>query len=184
MSNLLLDYAFKVSSVTPTPAASTGFLKKMCVVVKPKDGGVTTGVLTSCTTQTAIALLTNNVEAQQALNAGLSSVYILPMDDLNLATALEGHDTDFFTIAISSDFDDENEDVEAEGTVTITSYAEEVAGELGGKLIRCGTTYRAMMSVANEKKADFVAEEKGGYIFSDFNPTFDAIKHAVDGIHK
>ncbi|MCX7698269.1 MAG: hypothetical protein N2114_02240, partial [Candidatus Goldbacteria bacterium] len=59
--------------------------------------------------------------------------------------------------------------------VNSTSNVEEVVKELGGNLIRCGTTYRAMMSVANEKRADFVAEEKGGYIFSDFNPTFDAM---------
>jgi len=156
LSNLLLDYAFKVSSVTPTPAASTGFLKKMCVVVKPKDGGVTTGVLTSCTTQTAIALLTNNVEAQQALNAGLSSVYILPMDDLNLATALEGHDTDFFTIAISSDFDDENEDVEAEGTVTITSYANLVS--TSGDTLKVGSvTFTAQSGAVTPGDATFRA---------------------------
>lgn len=59
--------------------------------------------------------------------------------------------------------------------VNITSKVEDIARELGGYIIRCGTTYRAMMSIANEKKADFVAEEKGGYIFSDFNPTFDAM---------
>ncbi len=63
--------------------------------------------------------------------------------------------------------------------VNITSKAEEVVQEMGGKLIRCGTTYRAMMSIANEKKADFVAEEKGGYIFSDFNPAFDAMMSTV-----
>lgn len=63
--------------------------------------------------------------------------------------------------------------------VNITTKAEEVVRELGGNLIRCGTTYRAMMSIANEKKADFVAEEKGGYIFSNFNPTFDAMMSTV-----
>lgn len=63
--------------------------------------------------------------------------------------------------------------------VNITSKAEDIVRELGGSIIRCGTTYRAMMSIANEKKADFVAEEKGGYIFSDFNPTFDAMMSTV-----
>lgn len=63
--------------------------------------------------------------------------------------------------------------------VNITSKVEEVVREAGGKIIRCGTTYRAMMSLANEKKVDFVAEEKGGYIFSEFNPTFDAMMSTV-----
>lgn len=63
--------------------------------------------------------------------------------------------------------------------VNITLKVEEVVKEAEGNIIRCGTTYRSMMSVANEKKADFVAEEKGGYIFSDFNPTFDAMMSTV-----
>jgi mannose-1-phosphate guanylyltransferase/phosphomannomutase len=36
-----------------------------------------------------------------------------------------------------------------------------------------------MMTAANSKKADFVMEEKGGYIFSAFQPTFDAMMSAV-----
>jgi mannose-1-phosphate guanylyltransferase/phosphomannomutase len=49
----------------------------------------------------------------------------------------------------------------------------------GGKAVRVGTSYRAMMTAANSKKADFVMEEKGGYIFSSFQPTFDAMMSTV-----
>jgi hypothetical protein len=102
MAKILLDYVFKVSSITPAAAASTAFLKQACVVVAPKEA-VPTGVITACTSQTQIAALTDNLEAQQLLNAGMSKVYILPMDDLDLATVMETA-TDFFTLIISSDF--------------------------------------------------------------------------------
>lgn len=118
----LLDYVFKVTSINPTPAASTAFLKQLCVVVKPLTPGVGVGVITACTTQSAIAALTGNLEAQQALNAGMSKVYILPMDDLGLSSVLETA-TDFYTVVISSDFDGNDEDSYASGTATITSYA-------------------------------------------------------------
>lgn len=156
MGNLLLDYAFKVSSITPTPAASTGFLKKLCVVVKPLNGGITTGVATLCTTQSQIAAKTANLEAQQALNGGLAGVYILPMHDLNLSEALEDMDTTFYTVVISSDFDDENEDNPAEGTVTITSYANLV--DAGNDEITVGgVTFVAQSGAATLGQATFQA---------------------------
>jgi hypothetical protein len=102
--NTLLDYVFKVSAVTPTPEASTGFLKQACVVCKPKEG-VEAGSITACVSQTAIAALTDNVEAQQLLNAGMAKVFILLADDLDLVSALEDV-SDFFTVLISSDFSD------------------------------------------------------------------------------
>lgn len=120
--NILLDYVFPVTAITPTPAASTGFLKQVCLVVAP-DTDVPTGVITACTTNAQIAALTENTEGQQFLAAGMSKVYILPMDDLNLADALEGQN-DFYTLVISSDFDEADmTTAAADGTVTITSYA-------------------------------------------------------------
>jgi hypothetical protein len=101
--NILLDYFFPISSISPTPAASTAFLKQVCIVVSP-DTEVPTGVITQCTTMAQVAALTENVEAQQLFNAGMSRVFVLPMDDLDLADALEGHESDLFTILISSDF--------------------------------------------------------------------------------
>ncbi len=130
--NILLDYLFPISSIEPTPEASTAFLKQVCVVANPKDGGVTAGVITECTTMAAVNALigtTAAAEVQQLFNAGLSRVFILPMDDLDLAEALEGHESDFFTVLISSDFTDaEVTATQASGTVTVTSYANLVSG--------------------------------------------------------
>jgi hypothetical protein len=107
--NILLDYFFPITTIEPTPAASTAFLKQVLVVGKPKDGGVTTGAITLCTTisqvQAKFGTQASN-EVQKLLDAGMSRVFVLPMDDLLLADALEGHESDFFTILISSDFSD------------------------------------------------------------------------------
>lgn len=128
MSKILLDYFMPVSSVEPTAQASTAFLKQVCLVVSPA-AAVPTGVITACTTMAQVEALTDNVEAQQFFNAGMSKVYILPMDDLDLVDALEGHESDFYTLVISSDFDDANIEVAAaSGVITVTSYANLVSG--------------------------------------------------------
>lgn len=129
MANILLDYFFPITAISPTPAASTAFLKQACIVVSPKDMGVTAGVITACTTMAQVSALTDNVDAQQLFNAGMSRVYVLPMDDLDLADALEGHESDFFTVLVSSDFDkDDINATQATGTVTITDYADLISG--------------------------------------------------------
>lgn len=122
MARELLNYIMPVAVITPTPAASTGFLKEVCFVVKPKVA-VPVGIVTPCTTTGAIAALTANEEAFQVLAAGKSRVFILPSNDLDLADALEEYGSEFFSAAISSDFDGDFEDVSATGNVTITSYA-------------------------------------------------------------
>jgi hypothetical protein len=142
--NILLDYAFKVSSITPTPAASTGFLKDVCVVVKPLNGGVTTGVITECASASEVAALTANTESSQLFAAGMSKVFILPMDDLDLADALEGHESDFYTVLISSDFDDEDiqgvtgvpAESEVKSTVKIQdiTYTSKLTGDSGDEI--------------------------------------------------
>ncbi len=135
--NILLDYFFPITAIEPTPQASTAFLKQVCVVVKPADD-VTTGVITLCTSPSAVAALTDNTESQQLFDAGMNRVYILPMDDLDLAEALEGHESDFFTVLISSDFSDEDAEhtdaaggVKASkkiGDITFTAQTAGVAG--------------------------------------------------------
>jgi hypothetical protein len=128
---ILLDYLFPITSIEPTPAASTAFLKQVCVVASPKDGGVTTGTIVECSSMDEVeALVGTNAQAeiQQIFNAGKSKVYVLPMDDLDLEDALDGQG-DFFTVLISSDFSDSDiELAQAEGTVTISSYANLVSG--------------------------------------------------------
>ena len=57
MSNLLLDYFFKMVAINPTPAASTAFLKQVCLVVAPKSG-VMVRIPTLCTSNSQVAALT------------------------------------------------------------------------------------------------------------------------------
>ena len=103
--NILLDYLFPITAIVPTPQASTAFLKQVCLIVKPKEA-VPTGTITLCTSMSAVAALTDNVDAQQLFSAGMNRVYILPMDDLDLEEALDGHESDFYTLLVSSDFND------------------------------------------------------------------------------
>lgn len=125
---ILLDYFFPITSIEPTPAASTAFLKQACLVVNPKIA-VPTGVVTLCTSMSQVAALTDNTEAQQLFDAGMSRVYILPMDDLDLVAALVADGSDFYTLLISSDFADADVTLtKASGLVTITNFANLVSG--------------------------------------------------------
>ncbi|MBN2753601.1 MAG: NTP transferase domain-containing protein [Candidatus Goldbacteria bacterium] len=63
--------------------------------------------------------------------------------------------------------------------VNVPGVFEKMVQADGGKALRVGTSYRAMMTAANTGKAKFVAEEKGGYIFSEFQPAFDAMISTV-----
>jgi hypothetical protein len=106
--NILLDYFFPITAIEPTPEASTAFLKQVLVVVSPGEG-VTPGDITLCVSSAEVAALTDNTESTQLFNAGMSRVYVLPLDSLDdLADAIEGHESDFYTILISSDFADED----------------------------------------------------------------------------
>lgn len=106
--NILLDYFFPITAITPTPAASTAFLKQACFVAKPD--GATEGDLTLCTSLAAAQALCDTAIAKAELAAlfagGVSRVYVLTVSDLDLAASLEGHESDFFTLIISSDYSD------------------------------------------------------------------------------
>jgi hypothetical protein len=128
---ILLDYVFPISVITPTPAASTAFLKQACVVAKPKAGQeANVGNIYECVSMTAVGVRTDNLNAQQLFNAGMSKVYILLADDLYLEEFLaEGAASDFYTLLISDDFDkDDMIDAQADGNVTVTSFANLVSG--------------------------------------------------------
>lgn len=101
---ILLDYLFPISAITPTAQASTAFLKQVLVVVKPKNG-VTSGTAALATSMSGVSALTDNTEAQQLFNAGMSRVYVLAKSDLDLDVILAAA-SDYFTILISSDFND------------------------------------------------------------------------------
>ena len=86
---ILLDYFFPITAITPTPSASTGFLKQVCLVCKPKTGQEgNVGTIYSCTSMALVAARTDNTNAQQLFNAGMSRVYILLADDLDLETVM------------------------------------------------------------------------------------------------
>lgn len=157
--NILLDYLFPITSIEPTPAASTAFLKQACVVAKPKDGGVTTGEITECTTQAEVDALVGTqaaLEVAQLFSAGLSRVFVLPMDDLDLASALEGHESDFFTILISSDFADADIFPTAaslvKSSLTFTAVATGSGGnDISIEFLDTGTAGAEVVTVTDEK---------------------------------
>lgn len=108
---ILLDYLFPITAIEPTPAASTAFLKQVCVVAKPKDGTVTPGVIqviTAAASASAIVAAGPALEIAQLFSAGMSRVYILPVAGLDDVAAVmaTGPASNFFTLLISSDFVD------------------------------------------------------------------------------
>lgn len=116
--NILLDYFFPITTIEPTPAASTAFLKQVLAIVKPKVGA-TEDVVTLCTSKTAVdAFSTTNTEVDELFDAGLSRVYVVAVDDLlEIDDIIAGKESDFHTILISSDFDDTEMDARVIGGV-------------------------------------------------------------------
>lgn len=130
MSKILLDYVFPVTAITPTPQASTSFLKQVCVVAKPASGQeANVGNIYECTSMTQVAVRTDNTNAQELFNAGMSKVFILLSDELDIRTTINDHLSEFYTILVSDDFDDADIIVNAAtGTITVTNYANLVSG--------------------------------------------------------
>lgn len=156
MAKILLDFLFPITAISPTPQASTAFLKQACIVVKPKVG-VTTGVVHLCTTMSQVTALTANTEAQQLFNAGMNRVYVLPMDTLDLADVMAENESEFFTLLISSDFDeDDAEAIQAQGVATITSYANLVSGTADSISV-AGVVFTAQAGAAVPGAATFQA---------------------------
>lgn len=119
--NSLLDYFFPITIIEPTPSVSTAFLKQACLVVKPKSGQEgNVGRIFECSSMTAVSARTDNDEAQQLFDAGLSKVYILLSNDLDLEDALDGAGSQFFTLLISSDFVDADFDDSGDAAVSAT----------------------------------------------------------------
>lgn len=135
----LLDYVFPISIVTPTPEASTAFLKQVCVVATPKTGQEgNVGTIYECVNMTQVAARTDNTNSQQLFNAGMSKVYILLANDLDLATALsDGAGSDFYTLLISDDFTDE--DISQTVTTAAVAAAKEI-GDLTFTAVHAGTS--------------------------------------------
>jgi hypothetical protein len=155
MMQNLLDYFFPIAEIEATPAASTAFLKQVCLVVSPL-GETPTGVITECTSNAAVALLTANTDAASLFSAGMSKVYILPMDDLDMVDALEGA-SDFFTVLISSDFDKDDiiptqASLTVNGDLTFTAVNAGSSGnEISIVLAAGGTAGSEVVAVVGKK---------------------------------
>lgn len=183
MAKILLDYFFKILTINPTPAASTAFLKQACVVVTAKGGYAgEIGVPVLCTTYAQIAAVTDNLEARQLLDAGLSRVYVMPATNLYLAEFLtdESAANKFFTLLISSDFTDAKVTLTAAtGTVTISSYANLVSGTDDGLTIE-GVTFTAQTGAATLGTATFQAATSNDATAASLAAQINA--HAVTGL--
>lgn len=100
----LLNYVLKLDVRTPTADANADYLRSAVVVVKPLSEEADTGTLTKVISATGAASLTANKDIEQLFAAGMNAVYILPMNDLDLADALAHATQRFKTVLISSDF--------------------------------------------------------------------------------
>lgn len=101
--NTLLNYILKLDVRTPTADANTDYLRAAVAVVKPKASGAT-GTITKVTSASAAAELTDNTDIAELFNAGMNSVLVLPVNDLDLADVLAAATEKFYTLLISSDF--------------------------------------------------------------------------------
>ena len=122
--DLLLDYAFPIQAIEALAEPSTAYLNRVCVVAKPKSGQeANVGTVYQCLSMIDVAVRTNNTNAQQLFNAGLTQVYILLANDLDLATFFATENR-FFTTLISDDFNKNDITAnQAQGVFTVSDYA-------------------------------------------------------------
>jgi hypothetical protein len=129
--DLLLEYAFPIEAIEPLAAPSAAYLKNVCVVAKPASGQeANVGTIYECATMAAVNVRTDNTNAQQLFNAGLSKVYVLLADDLTLITPLLTASS-FFTLLISDDFVDadiSNLATLTKGNLTFTALVDGLGG--------------------------------------------------------
>lgn len=157
MAKILLDYVFPISVTPSVAAASTGFLKQVCVICKPASGQEeNVGTITECATMAAVSALTDNTNAQQLFNAGMTKVFVLLADHLDVAEALDANQGEFFTVLISDDFVDEDIDSEA-ATLTkagLTFTAKNTGGsgnEISVEFVAGGTAGSEVVTVTDKK---------------------------------
>lgn len=109
MSKFLLDYVFPISVIEAIPQASTAFLKQVIVVAKPAgDQSGNVGDLFQCVNMTEVEARVDDaqslLEIQELFNAGMSKVYILLANDLDIAAYLTEHGPEAYTVLITSAF--------------------------------------------------------------------------------
>lgn len=102
-TDVLLNYILQLETRTPVPAASTGYLRAALIAVKPKTG-VETGKITRVTSALSAAGLTDNPDMQYLFDAGMTAVFVLPTEDLDLSAVLAAAKERFYTVLVSSDY--------------------------------------------------------------------------------
>lgn len=102
MKDVLLEYVMKVDAYAPTPSASTAYIRRALCLVKPLPEGAT-GTITECTTRAEVEALTN-AKVYRLLEAGMPSILVLPVNDLDIADIIEVTTRKFFTILIDGAF--------------------------------------------------------------------------------
>lgn len=153
---ILLDYVFPISVITPTPAASTAFLKQACLVVKPaagQEGNV--GNFYLATSDAEVAARTDNENALQMFAAGMTRVYLLLADSLDdIDGYLTPNTGNFYTLLISDDF--EPSGVAASGTIGIDTFANLLVST-PDTIEVAGVTFTAQAGAATPGDATFQA---------------------------
>ncbi len=185
---ILLDYVFPITVITPTAAASTGFLKRVCLVCNPKSGQEgNVGTMFTCNSMTEVAARTDNTNAQQLFNAGLTQVFILLATDLNLAAAMETYKGEFFTLLISDDFEDADVTPAAaslvKGDLTFTAISESSDGnDISIEFLDTGSAGAEVVTVTGtgtDKKIS-VSMEAGVSTATQLKAALDASEDAAD----
>lgn len=158
MSKILLDYVFPITVITPTAEASTSFLKQLCLVVKPKSGQEgNVGEIYECTNMTQVAERTDNENAEEAFSAGMSKVFILLADDLDIGDYLQDYLSSFYTVLISDDFVDNDFIIDAStGTITVTNY-ENLVSDTDDSVTIEGVTFTAQAGAVTPGQTTFQA---------------------------
>lgn len=157
MAKILLDYVFPITVIEPTQAASTAFLKQVALVCKPKAGQEgSVGQMFECTSTIAVAEKTDNTNAARLFEAGMSKVFILLMDDLDLAAVLEENTGEFYTVLISDDFDQDDIEPTAASLVKADlTFTAKDAGVLGNEIsiefLDTGTAGAEVVTVTAKK---------------------------------
>lgn len=147
MNKILLNYVFPIASIEPTQQASTAFLKQVLVVVKPKMA-VPTGVLNLCTSMSQVAALTDNTECEELFDAGMTRIYVVCMDDLNLSSFLNAN-KNFYTVLISGDFD-KDDVIASYATLTVSGDLKFDAKAIGYEGNDISITYTSGATSPNE----------------------------------
>jgi hypothetical protein len=184
MSKILLDYVFPIAQILPTPEASTAFLKQACLVVKPKTGQEgNVGTIYQCTNMLQVGVRTDNENAEQLFAAGMSKVFLLLADDLDLDTPMDANQGDFFTLLISDDFsDDEINGVKAslvKDDLTFTAKDKGVAGNsYSVEFLDTGTAGSEVVTVTAEKVS--VSMESGVSTAQQLKDAIDASEDAAN----